>query len=79
MILDLQKRLDSKQIKVNVTNTAKQFILEHGYDQNYGARPLKRFLQSNVETLIARKIISDEIEPDSVLTIDCKEDKLMIL
>ena len=69
MIADLQKRLDDKQIKLEVTNEAKQFIVDNGYDQNFGARPLKRFIKNNLETLVAKKIISGEVESGDVLTV----------
>ncbi|MBE6695950.1 MAG: ATP-dependent chaperone ClpB [Ruminococcaceae bacterium] len=70
LISDLQKRLEDKRLSINVTDEAKSYIIESGYDVNYGARPLKRFLQSNLETLLARKIISDDLAPDSTVTVD---------
>ena len=70
LISDLQKRLEDKRLFINVTDEAKSYIIESGYDVNYGARPLKRFLQSNLETLLARKIISDDLAPDSTVTVD---------
>ena len=70
LIADLQKRLEDKRLLINVTDEAKSYIIESGYDVNYGARPLKRFLQSNLETLLARKIISDDLAPDSIVTVD---------
>ena len=69
-LTDLQKRLDQKQIKLQLTDAAKQFIIDKSYDPVYGARPLKRFIQSNVETLLGRKIIADEISPDSTVILD---------
>jgi len=57
MISDLQKRLDDKHIKINVSDEAKEYIVECGYDSNFGARPLRRFIQRNIETLAAKKII----------------------
>ncbi len=70
MIHDLQHRLEDKQLKVCVTEKAKAYIIDRGYDPVYGARPMKRFIQSRVETLIAKKIIQDDIAPDTVLTVD---------
>ena len=67
MLGELEKRLADKHLSVEVTDAAKQAIIEQGYDQNFGARPLKRFIQRKVETLIARKIIAEDIAPDSVL------------
>ncbi|MBQ8598691.1 MAG: ATP-dependent chaperone ClpB [Oscillospiraceae bacterium] len=69
-LADLQKRLDQKQITLQLTDAAKQFIIDKSYDPVYGARPLKRFIQSNVETLLGRKIIADEISPDSTVVLD---------
>ncbi len=67
---ELQKRLDQKQITLQLTEAAKQFIIDNAYDPVYGARPLKRFIQSHVETLLGRKIIADEILPDSTVVLD---------
>ncbi len=53
-------------------------MIEEGFDPNYGARPLKRFLQSRVETLIARKMIAEDLEPGSRLTVDFDGEKLMV-
>ena len=69
-LADLQKRLDQKQITLELTDAAKQLIIEKAYDPVYGARPLKRFIQSNIETLLGRKIIADEISPDSTVVLD---------
>jgi ATP-dependent Clp protease ATP-binding subunit ClpB len=73
-IAALQTRLNSKQLSVKLTPAAKEFIVSRGYDAVYGARPLKRFIQSHVETPIARKIISSSLEPQSELTIDVGSD-----
>ena len=70
LITDLEKRLAEKQLHINVTKAAKDYIIEQGYDPVYGARPLKRFLQSRVETLLARKMIGEDLEPDTLLTVD---------
>jgi ATP-dependent Clp protease ATP-binding subunit ClpB len=67
---DLQKRLQEKQLEVKLTEAAKEYIVSSGYDPAYGARPLKRFIQSHVETLIAKKIIAGGLEPRSTLLID---------
>ena len=69
MIEDLQKRLDGKQIKLEITDDAKQFIVDNGYDQNFGARPLKRFIKNNIETLVAKKIISGDVNAGDVIRI----------
>lgn len=79
LILDkLRDRLKDKQIDIDVTESAKDLIIERGFDQNFGARPLKRFIQSKIETLIAKKIIADEVEPNSTLTIDVENGEFVI-
>ena len=70
MLEDLRKRLRDKQLDVQLTDRAKQYIVDAGYDPVYGARPLKRFLQSRVETLIARKIIAEDLHHGSVIEVD---------
>ncbi len=70
MLKDLQKRLKSKQLTVTVTDAAKEYIVKEGYDPIYGARPLKRFIQSKLETLIAKKIIADDVQPYTELVVD---------
>ncbi|SDN64201.1 ATP-dependent chaperone ClpB [Acetanaerobacterium elongatum] len=70
MMEDLNKRLFEKEISCILTPAARAFVVENGYDPVYGARPLRRYLQRNVETLIARKIICDDLLPDTVLKID---------
>ena len=69
MIKDLNRRLADKQLSVTLTDEAKEYVVEEGYDPVYGARPLKRFLQRRVETLIARKLISDDVPPRSRLEV----------
>ncbi len=76
MLNDLQKRLDDKKIKLELTEKAKEFIVENGFDANFGARPLKRYIQRKVETMLARKIIADNIAPDTKLVIDVEGDDL---
>ena len=78
MLADLQKRLESKQIKIEITDKAKEFIVENGYDQNFGARPLKRFIKNNIETLVAKKIIGDEVVPGSTLVVDADDANIII-
>ena len=70
ILADLNKRLKDKQINLKVTDKAKQFIMDSAYDPIYGARPLKRYIQSHIETLISKKIIGGDIEPNSTLTVD---------
>ena len=78
LISDLQKRMANKQLKLEFTDKAKEFVIANGYDPVYGARPLKRFLQSRVETLVARKILSDDPAPDTILTVDANENGLVV-
>ena len=78
MINDLRKRLKDSQIDVEFTESAKNYIVDQGYDPNYGARPLRRFLQRKAETLIAKKIIADDIAPETTLTVDYDGEKLFI-
>ncbi|MGN0597626.1 MAG: ATP-dependent chaperone ClpB [Ruminiclostridium sp.] len=78
MIASLGRRLEDKQLEINVTQAAKDYIVEQGYDPIYGARPLKRFIQSKLETLIARAIISDKLKPNTTVTVDCENDMLVL-
>ena len=78
LIKDLEKRLEDKHLKLKLTDEAKKYLIENGYDQVYGARPLKRFVQKKLETLIARSILSEQIKPNSEIVVDCKENKLFI-
>ena len=79
LIDDLRKRIEQKQLKLTVTEKAKEYIAEEGYDIAFGARPLKRFVQSAVETLIARKIISENPEPETEIKVDFDGTSLIIL
>ena len=69
LINDLNKRLSARNIKISLSNEARDFIVENGYDHDYGARPLKRFLTKNVETLIARGLIEGSIKDNSNIEI----------
>ncbi len=78
LIADLQKRLEEKQLTVTLTKAAKDYVVDQGYDPVYGARPLKRFIQSKVETLIAKTIITTDLKPKAALLIDYDGSKLTI-
>ena len=78
LISSLSKRLAEKQLKLSVTDHAKDFIIEHGYDPVYGARPLKRYIQSKVETLLARVMLSGELKPNSTLITDAENGELSV-
>lgn len=76
MMADLNRRLADKEIALELTDTGKEYIIEGGYDPIYGARPLKRFLQKNVETLAARMILSGDVETGDTIMIDATDGKL---
>ena len=74
---NLKKRLSDKSLSLEITDSAKSFIIEHGFDPIYGARPLKRYLQSSAETLIAKAILKGDFAAGSALTLDVKDGKLV--
>ena len=76
LVKDLNRRLDSQEIRLELTPAAKDFIIEGGYDPVYGARPLKRFLQKNVETLAARLILSGEVHMEDTILLDVEDGAL---
>ena len=78
LVDDLNRRLANKQLTVTLTEAAKQYIIGSAYDPIYGARPLRRFVQHTVETLIGRKIIADETETGSALTVDYVDGELTV-
>ena len=78
IIHDIEVRLSDKRISINITDKAKKYIIDNSYDEKFGARPIKRYVQRNVETLIANEIISDNIKYNSSITIDIDEDKLIL-
>ncbi len=73
MVSNLNQRLESRQLKVELTDAAMNAVIDRGFDPVYGARPLKRYLQSKVETLIARRIVAADVAPGSLLTVDADE------
>ena len=78
MMADVNKRLEDKELQIELTDTAKAYIVENGYDPVYGARPLKRFLQKNVETMAARYILGGDVHAGSVMVVDRDGDGLTI-
>ena len=78
LIVDLEKRLEDKHITLELTDKAKEYLIDNGYDEVYGARPLKRFVTKKLETLIAEKILIQEISPSSNVVVDCEDNKLVI-
>ena len=77
-VADLNRRLKDKQLTMTLTPAARSFVVSQGYDPVYGARPLKRFMQRSIETLIARKLIAEDVQPRTVLTVDYDGEKLVI-
>ena len=78
LITDLERRLEDKNIKLELTQSAKDYLIDNGYDEVYGARPLKRFVQKKLETLIAKKILSQEILPNTTVKVDSNQEGLFI-
>ena len=78
MLKDIRHRLAERRLDVQLTDAAKHYIADAGYDPHYGARPLKRLLQSKLETLLARKIIESDPEPGTVYTVDCVNGELVV-
>ena len=77
MVASLRSRLSDKQLGLSLTDEAKSLIIERGYDPLYGARPLRRYLQSGVETLVARAILSGALAPGSTITVDAQNGELL--
>ena len=79
LIEALGKRLEDKQLSVKLTDAAKQYVIDNGYDPVYGARPLKRFLQRNVETLLGREIIAGDLSAGTTLQVDVQDGRLVVI
>ena len=79
MLENLNHRLQDRRLRVELTDRAMTYVIDQGFDPVYGARPLKRYLQSHVETLIARKIISAEVHPGDTLLVDAGDDGLSVI
>ena len=78
LVDDLNKKLKHQRISITLSDKAKQWIVDNGYDHNYGARPLKRFLSKNLETLLAKKLIDGSVISGDNLMVDASDDKLVI-
>ena len=78
LVAKLAERLADKQLKLVVTDAAKKYIVDNGYDPVYGARPLKRYMQHTVETLIATEIVRQDLAPETTLTVDVNNGKLVV-
>ena len=77
LVKDLNRRLADKELSVELTPAAKNYVADHGYEPMYGARPLKRYLQKSVETLAARLILSDGVDAEDTILIDVENDQLI--
>lgn len=78
LIKEIEERLKDKKLKLLITDKAKEYIINNAYNEQYGARPIKRFVSRNIENLLARKIIEDEIKYGSIITIDVENDKIIL-
>ena len=78
MLVNLNRRLEDKQLHVTLTPAAKELIIDQGFDPVYGARPLKRYLQSHVETLVARRIIAADVAPGTTMLVDARNGQLVV-
>ena len=78
LVADLEHRLEEKQLTVELTEKAKDLIVDQGFDPIYGARPLKRYLQSHVETMIAKLIIRDDPLPRTHIVVDAEDGELKL-
>ncbi len=77
LVVDLNKLLEGKELTLVVSDKAQRYIMDHGYDAVYGARPLKRYLQKNVDTLVAKMILSDTLHAGDTITIDVENEQLV--
>ena len=76
---NLSSRLQAKQLKLVVTDKAKDYIIENGYDMIYGARPLKRYISHTVETMVAKELLTKDFAPNSTVTLDVKDNNLILI
>ena len=77
MVASLRQRISDRGLELVITDQAKDLIIERGFDPLYGARPLRRYLQSSVETLIARRILGGDLSAGSTLTVDVQDGELV--
>ena len=78
MLKKLESRLMERLIRIELTDAAKNYLVEGGYDPSYGARPMKRFIEEKLESMLAREMIADKIRPNSTVKIDSDGEKLFI-
>ncbi|MBO5497434.1 MAG: type VI secretion system ATPase TssH, partial [Oscillospiraceae bacterium] len=77
MVSSLRARLAERSLGLEITDSAKSLIIDRGFDPLYGARPLRRYLQSSVETLIARRILAGDVAPESTIVVDAENGELV--
>ena len=78
IIHEIEHRLDDKKLKLVLTDNAKKYIVNNAYDEKYGARPIRRYVSTNIETLLAKAIIEEKVKFNSTVTIDVQDDKFII-
>ena len=78
IVNSIQERLKDKRLTINLTNEAKKYIIDESYNESFGARPIKRYVTKNIESLIANNILEDKIKYNSTITIDVKDNKFII-
>ena len=78
IIEEIEKRLIDINVKINLTDNAKNYFIDNGYDEYYGARPLKRLVNNKLETLIAKKLINNEIKPNTIVNVDYINNELKV-
>ena len=78
IIKNIEKRLEDKQLKINLTDNAKKYIIDNSYNESFGARPIKRYVSKNIESLIANNILEDKIKYNSTITIDVNNNTFFI-
>ena len=78
IVHEIEHRLDDKKLKLVLTDKAKKYIADNAYDEKYGARPIRRYVSRNIETLLAKAIIEEKVKFNSTVTIDVKDDKFII-
>ncbi len=78
IIMEIEERLQDQKIKIELTNSARDFIIEASYDEAYGARPIKRYVSRNLETLLANSILMEQIHPNTTVTVDVEGNQLVL-
>ena len=78
IIKEIEMRLSDKKITLKLTENAKNYIIDHSYDENYGARPIKRYVTRNLETVLANAIIEDKIKFGASITVDVENDQFVL-